>query len=71
MAEKIVSRAEAIAQGLKRYFTGKPCKHGHIAQRLLPSGVCNECCNAYKRKFARENKEIVNRRSRALACQKS
>ena len=29
---KIISHAEAKAQGLKRYFTGKPCKHGHVAE---------------------------------------
>ena len=28
---QIISRKQAIAQGLKRYFTGKPCKWGHIA----------------------------------------
>lgn len=38
----IVSRADAKAQGLKRFFTGKPCIHGHIAERLA-KGVCVEC----------------------------
>jgi hypothetical protein len=27
----IVSRQEAKRLGLKFYFTGKPCRHGHIA----------------------------------------
>jgi hypothetical protein len=26
-----------------RYFTGKPCKYGHIASRLLSTSVCVEC----------------------------
>jgi hypothetical protein len=29
--------------GLKHYFTGKPCKHGHIAERVARSGRCLEC----------------------------
>ena len=40
---KIITRKEAIAHGLKRYFTGKPCKHGHVADRYSSTGHC-ECC---------------------------
>lgn len=38
----LVSRKVAIAQGLKFYFTGKPCKHGHIAERWI-DGHCVLC----------------------------
>jgi hypothetical protein len=39
----IVTRAEARAQGLKRYFLGKPCPHGHNDERMVSGGcvVCN------------------------------
>lgn len=40
---EIISRKEAIAQGLSHYFTGKPCKHGHLAQRTTKSSNCCEC----------------------------
>ncbi len=40
---KIISRSTAIASGLNRYFTGKPCKHGHLAERICPDGACIEC----------------------------
>ncbi len=40
---KIISRKEALAKGLKRYFTGKPCKRGHFAERNLPKSECMEC----------------------------
>lgn len=40
---KIVSRQQAIEQKLTRYFTGKPCKHGHIAEKLLSNRTCIEC----------------------------
>ena len=36
------SRAEAKAKGAKYYFTGEPCKHGHIAPRKT-KGACVEC----------------------------
>jgi 5-methylcytosine-specific restriction endonuclease McrA len=36
------TRAEAKATGAKYYFTGEPCKHGHIAPRKT-KGSCVEC----------------------------
>lgn len=39
---EIISREEAKRQGLKRYFTGKPCVKGHISERYL-RGDCVQC----------------------------
>ena len=39
----IVTRAEAKAAGLKRYFTGKPCPKGHISERWIASYSCDTC----------------------------
>jgi hypothetical protein len=36
------SRAEAKTKNAKYYFTGGPCKHGHIAPRKT-KGACTEC----------------------------
>ena len=36
------TRAEAKATGAKYYFTGEPCKHGHVAPRKT-KGSCVEC----------------------------
>jgi 5-methylcytosine-specific restriction endonuclease McrA len=36
------TRAEAKAAGAKYYFTGEPCKHGHIAPRKT-KGACVDC----------------------------
>ena len=41
-----VSRKQAQEQGLKHYFTGKPCKHGHIAPRFTNHRRCLECNKA-------------------------
>lgn len=42
------TRKEARAAGLKRFYTGKPCLQGHVAERYL-SGGCVVCHKA-KRK---------------------
>jgi hypothetical protein len=39
------TRKEAKAQGAEYYFTGTPCKHGHIALRKT-KGACIECLKA-------------------------
>ena len=36
------TRAEAKSAGAKYYFTGEPCKHGHVALRKT-KGSCVEC----------------------------
>lgn len=39
----------AKAAGLPRYFTGAPCKRGHIAERATRNGGCLECARCMKR----------------------
>lgn len=40
----VQTRAEAIQLGLKRFFTGEPCrKAGHIAERYTSNNACLEC----------------------------
>lgn len=38
--QAIISCKDAKAQGLKRYFTGKPCKRGNIAERYTYNNMC-------------------------------
>lgn len=40
---QIVSRSEARAASLKRYFTGRPCPSGHVSERQTSNGTCLEC----------------------------
>ena len=37
------TRSEARAQGAKRFFTGEPCRNGHVAPRYTSIGCCCEC----------------------------
>jgi len=62
---QIISRAEAKAKGLKRYFTGKPCKHGHVAERVVVNATCVECERASVRKY-RLKKSAAGRRRRSV-----
>ena len=60
--ETIVHRAEAKALGLKRYYTGNPCKHGHVAERYIGGG-CVECDLSGKRAAYVANPEIFKARA--------
>jgi hypothetical protein len=40
---KIITRQEALALGLKNYFTGIPCVHGHVAERSTYRSDCVMC----------------------------
>lgn len=58
-AMQIISRIEAKAAGLKRFFTGEPCKKGHISERFL-SGSCVQC---YKERIQKEEHKAKKRES--------
>lgn len=38
-----VTRADALAAGKTRFYTGKPCKHGHLSERTSANGGCIAC----------------------------
>jgi hypothetical protein len=42
---EILTRRQAIQQNLPRYFTGQPCKNGHIAVRYTRNGTCEFCAH--------------------------
>ncbi len=45
----IISRAKARQLGLKRYFTGKQCKKGHLSPKDTSNGACVECKQEYRK----------------------
>lgn len=40
---RIISREQASALSLKRYFTGAPCRNGHVAERYTSGWSCVQC----------------------------
>lgn len=53
MSQLPVTRSEAKALGAPQYFTGKPCKQGHLAPKFTCSGSCTECLAARRREYMR------------------
>jgi 5-methylcytosine-specific restriction endonuclease McrA len=43
MLGEIIGRKYAIENNLSRYFTGKPCKRGHVDIRMTANGNCVKC----------------------------
>lgn len=48
---------EAREQGALKYNTGRPCKHGHYADRYAKSGSCVDCHRIWTAHGRAENKE--------------
>ena len=46
----VISRDEAKASGLKTYFTGEPCNHGHIGNRMVSDARCQDCSSLSNQK---------------------
>ena len=55
-----ITRKEAISQGLKRYFTGVPCKNGHMAERATKGWYCIECNHQMQKGIRENNREEYN-----------
>lgn len=71
---QITSRKEAKRLGLTTYWTGRPCKRGHIAARYTGSGSCVECKRqdgvkqgqtGYWHRYYRDNRQIYIDRAKA------
>ena len=56
-----ITRQEAKKAGLARYFTGKPCKHGHIAERRVDNGACSVCSAEQSKKWHAEHRECMRK----------
>ena len=56
----IKTRNQAINDGDKIYFTGKPCKHGHISPRWI-FGACCECKKLIDKNYKQNNKEHIKK----------
>jgi hypothetical protein len=55
------TRREAIALGLTRYFTGKPCKNGHVSERAT-SGGCILCRRDIKNRYIKTPEGATKRK---------
>lgn len=59
---ELISLQEALAQGLPHYFTGKPCKRGHVSIRYTKGRFCSECYLESKRVCNLTSKQIQHKK---------
>lgn len=60
---EVISRKDAKDAGLPRYYTGKPCKYGHMSERTVSRSTCVSCHNDLTRRKYWENREAERVRS--------
>ncbi len=60
----IISREDAREEGLSWYFTGEPCKRGHVVERYVAYKDCVECRREQKHKRYAANPEKFQERAR-------
>jgi hypothetical protein len=60
---EIISRKEAIAKGLKRYFTRKPCPKGHVCEKYTNGRTCVNCKNEEFKVWSKNNPEKSKNKS--------
>ena len=53
------TKAEARAMGLKKYFTGRPCKRGHLAERYVSDPNCIECLRLHDQNTREQRREYL------------
>lgn len=52
---KTITRKEALENKLIKYYTGVPCKHGHVAERSTSTGTCVECRRVWQQSKQGQN----------------
>jgi len=62
------TRGEAVALGVKRYFTGVPCLRGHFSYRKACNTACIECHKENTRAFEALHIEEKRERGREYAA---
>ncbi len=65
----IISYVAARSRGLKLYFTGKPCKRGHVAGRWVSNCRCKQCAYDQTNRWGktRRGKKIKDKFRRRFA----
>ena len=48
---QIIDRRTAHTRGFKRFFTGKPCRRGHVSERYVSNAACVECLTMTSHNF--------------------
>lgn len=59
------TKQEAVQSGSKVFFTGVPCKNGHIAPRFVSDGRCETCRKENGKKYyGRYKSDVLSKRKK-------
>lgn len=64
-----ISYSQAREQGLRHYFTGKPCKRNHVAPRRTKDSTCVECNKIHLKAWKKSDKGKASEARRRAAKQ--
>jgi len=68
---QIITRQEAKAMGLKRFYTGTPCAHGHLSERYVSSNGCAQCLLEREKRLCAQDPEYAKRRQAARTARQA
>jgi ribosomal protein L44E len=58
---KKTTREQAASAGQNKFYTGRPCRVGHLTERWVISGSCVECTRRHSRNgVAKKRKDLKN-----------
>lgn len=60
MSNEIITRKDAIEQGLEFYFSGKPCMYNQIALRRVSSQQCQCFICVAKQRYKEKEMRLQN-----------
>lgn len=46
---ELISRNDAADKGRRTFFTGMPCRAGHVSERYTSNGTCLQCLQRFRR----------------------
>lgn len=58
------SAKEAASLGQNLYFTGRPCKHGHVSARSVHNNCCVSCMKVARKKYYKKNMNSIREDAR-------
>lgn len=56
---EIITRNDAHLKGAKTFYTGKPCKNGHLSPRYVSTSGCLACLRSFSAQFRAEHPGTV------------
>lgn len=62
------TRSIAKSMGLSTFFTGKPCKNGHISKRYTSNGACTACLSKNSKAHELEPQAIIEDTEKQIAA---